>query len=122
VVSSEAGPQGPQGPPGSAAQPNPVLILSNSLRATKQRIVSVSISCPTAAGLCDGRLGIGSGNATLGNVSFLVQGGSKAVIRLRFTKAGVKRAVKRKKVTVVVLSRDNAGTAALTTKVVQFRK
>jgi Right handed beta helix region len=118
------GPQGPEGPstPASPAQPNPVLILSNSLRATKQRIVSVSISCPAAAGLCDGRLGIGVGNATLGNTAFLVNGGNRAVIRLRGGAKVIKSAIKRKKVTVVVLSRDNAGTAALTTKVVSFRK
>jgi hypothetical protein len=119
-----AGPEGPAGPstPASPAQPNPVLVLSNSLRATKQRIVSVSISCPPAAGLCDGRLGIGVGSATLGNTAFLVNGGNRAVVRLRGGAKIIKTAIKKKKVTVVVLSRDNAGTAALTTKVVKFRK
>jgi hypothetical protein len=34
----------------------------------------------------------------------------------------LKAAIKKKTVTVVVLSRDNAGTAAFTTKVVKFRK
>jgi hypothetical protein len=99
-----------------------VLILSNSLRATKNRIVSVSINCPLAAGLCDGRLGIGVGNLTLGNTAFLVNGGNRAVIRLRGGAGVIRTAIKKKKVTVVVLSRDNAGTAALTTKVVKFRK
>jgi hypothetical protein len=99
-----------------------VLVLSNSLRATKQRIVAVSITCPVAAGLCDGRLGIGVGNATLGNTAFLVNGGNRAVIRLRGSAKTIKAAIKRGNVTVVVLSRDNAGTAALTTKVVKFRK
>jgi hypothetical protein len=119
-----AGPEGPAGPstPSSPAQPNPVLILSNSLRATKNRIVSVSINCPLAAGLCDGRLGIGVGNLTLGNTAFLVNGGNRAVIRLRGGAGVIRTAIKKKKVTVVVLSRDNAGTAALTTKVVKFRK
>src|SRR4051794_30941766 len=124
------GPQGPQGPEGPAGpstpagprDPNPVLILSNSLRATKQRIVAVSITCPVAAGLCDGRLGIGVGNSTLGNTSFLVNGGNRAGIRLRGGASVIKTAIKKKKATVVVLSRDNAGTAALTTKVVTFRK
>jgi parallel beta-helix repeat protein len=121
------GPQGEQGPPGPStpatpAEPNPVLILSNSLRATKQRIVSVSISCPVAAGLCDGRLGLGVGASTLGNVAFLVRGGNRAVIRIKVTAKGLKTAIKKKKVTVVTLSRDNAGTAAFMTKLVKFRK
>jgi hypothetical protein len=84
--------------------------------------VSVSITCPAAAGLCDGRLGIGVGKSTLGNTSFLVNGGNRAVIRLRGGAGVIRAAIKQKKVTVVVLSRDNAGTAALTTKVVSFRK
>ncbi|MEA2389299.1 MAG: hypothetical protein QOG41_2072, partial [Thermoleophilaceae bacterium] len=141
-VSSQAGAQGTQGPPGpqgdpgpkgdtgdpgpstpsSPAQPNPVLVLSNTLRATKQRIVSISVSCPNAAGLCDGRLGLGVGSSTLGNTAFLVNGGNRAVLRLKVSAAGLKAAIKKKKVTVVVLSRDNAGTAAFTTKVVKFRK
>jgi hypothetical protein len=118
------GPEGPAGPstPASPAQPNPVLVLSNSLRATKQRIVSISISCPSAAGLCDGRIGIGIGNTTLGNTSFLVNGGNRAVIRIKGTAKAIRTAIKKKKVTIVVLSRDNAGTAALTTKAVKFRK
>jgi hypothetical protein len=99
-----------------------VLILSKSLRANKQRIVSVSISCPVAAGLCDGRLGIGAGATTLGNVAFLVRGGNRAVIRIMVGAKSIKTAIKKKKVTVVVLSRDNAGTAAFTTKLVKFRK
>jgi hypothetical protein len=84
--------------------------------------VAVSITCPVAAGLCDGRLGIGVGSSTLGNTSFLVNGGNRAVIRLRGSATTIRAAIKKKKVTVVVLSRDNAGTAALTSKIVKFRK
>ena len=99
-----------------------MLVLSNSLRASKQRVVAVSISCPPAAGLCDGRLGIGLAATTLGNAAFIVRGGNRSIVQIKVGAKGLKAAIKKKKVTVVILSRDNAGTAALTTKVVRFRK
>ena len=40
---------------------------------------------------------------------------------MRATARGIKAARRRKKVTVIVLSRDNAGTAAITTKSVKFK-
>jgi hypothetical protein len=127
TLSSDAGPQGPAGSAGPAgpaadpAQPHPVVIRSSSLRATKQRMIKVGITCPNASGMCDGRLAIGAGSTTLGNTRFLVRGGSRATIKIKGSANAIKKAVRRKKVTVIAFSRDNAGTATLTTKSVKFR-
>jgi hypothetical protein len=123
-VTGPAGSQGPAGQstPAGQAEPNPVLVLSKSLSATKKGIVSVKISCPTAAGLCDGRLGIGVGKLTLGNTAFLLRGGNSATVRIKVNAKALKAAKKKKQVTVIILSRDNAGTAAVTTQSVKFKK
>jgi hypothetical protein len=65
---------------------------------------------------------VGVGATTLGNSAFLIRGGKTLTIRLTVSASALKKAVKAKKVTVVVLSRDNAGTAALTQKSVNFLK
>jgi hypothetical protein len=84
--------------------------------------VNVSISCPKAAGLCDGRVRLAVGKSTRGSSSFLVNGGRNAVLRLRLSAAAINSAIRRKKVNVSVFSRDNAGAATLTQKSVKFVK
>jgi hypothetical protein len=84
-------------------------------------MIKVGITCPNASGMCDGRLAIGVGSTTLGNTRFLVRGGSRATIKIKGSANAIKKAVRRKKVTVIAFSRDNAGTATLTTKSVKFR-
>jgi hypothetical protein len=118
------GPQGPAGPstPAGQAEPNPVKIVSKSLKPDKRRRISIKLRCPTAAGLCDGRVGVGVGKTTLGNAPFLIRGGKSLTIRFTVSANALKKAIKAKKVTVVVLSRDNAGTAALTQASVKFKK
>lgn len=83
--------------------------------------MTIGISCPQAAGVCDGRLRLAVGRITLGNGSFLVNGGQKASVRVKVAAKSLKAALK-KKVTVLAFSRDNAGTAAFTTQVVAFRR
>jgi hypothetical protein len=97
------------------------VIVSKALRGNKQRVVSVAISCPQAAGVCDGRLKLSVGATKLGAATFLVNGGKHATIRIKVTAKSLKAAIK-KKVTVAAISRDNAGAAAFTTQIVAFRK
>jgi hypothetical protein len=99
-----------------------VVVKTRILRADKKGRVSVRIVCPKPAGLCDGRLGIGVGRTTLGNTSFVLSGGRTGTVRIKVKSKALKRAIKAKKATVIVLSRDNAGTAAITTRVLKFRK
>jgi hypothetical protein len=51
-----------------------------------------------------------------------VRGGKSGRVRIKLTSAGLKLAAKKKKVTVIILSRDNAGTAATTLKTLKFKK
>jgi hypothetical protein len=117
----DTGAQGPSTPAGQA-EPNPVKVVSTSLKADKKRRISIKLRCPKAAGLCDGRVGVGVGKTTLGNKAFLINGGKTVTIRITVPAKALKKAIKKKKVTVVVLSRDNAGTAALVSKSVKFKK
>jgi hypothetical protein len=124
-LTGATGPTGPRGATGASTpaaekEPNPVKIKTKTLHANRQRIVAIKVSCPKPAGLCDGRLGLGIGPKTLGNTQFLVRGGSSRTLAVKVTKAGLKLARKTKKVTVIILSRDNAGTAATTLKVLKF--
>jgi hypothetical protein len=98
------------------------VISTTLLRADSKGRVSVKLVCPKPAGICDGRLGIGTGRTTLGNVTFLINGGKSRTLRIKVNAKALKAALKAKKVTVVVLSRDNVGTAALTTQVIKFKK
>jgi hypothetical protein len=98
-----------------------VSLLSKLLKADKKRRIFVRVRCPAAAGLCDARMGIGVGTLTLGNTSFLLRGGKSATLVIRSSAKGLKAARRKKKVTVIVLSRDNAGTAAIVTKSVKFK-
>jgi hypothetical protein len=43
-------------------------------------------------------------------------------VRIKVTKAGLRLARQKKKVTVIILSRDNAGTAATTLKTLRFKQ
>ena len=64
---------------------------------------------------------MGVGSLTLGNTSFLLRGGKSATLVIKSSVKGLKAAKRKKKVTVIVLSRDNAGTAVITTKSVKFK-
>jgi hypothetical protein len=119
-VTGATGPAGAS-TPASERDPNPVTIKTTTLHPDRKGRVTVRFACPKPAGLCDGRLGLGIGTKALGNSPFLVRGGTSGVVTIKFTRAGLKLAAKKKRVTVIVLSRDNAGTAATVTGSLRFK-
>jgi hypothetical protein len=102
------------------ARPNPARVVSTSLRPDSRGRLAIRVRCPTPAGLCDGRLAVSAGRIVLGRAAFVIRGGTIVPVRVTVSQAVLKRVANKKRVTVSILSRDNAGTAALTSKNVKF--
>jgi hypothetical protein len=121
------GPAGPTGPagagtPASEGEVTPVVITSTVLKPDSKGRVAVKLSCPKAAGLCDGRLGLAAGRKLLGGTTFLLNGGKSGTVRVKLSPKLLKAAIKAKKVKASVFSRDSLGKASQTSATLKFRK
>jgi hypothetical protein len=123
-INGATGPQGlaGQSTPAGQAEPNPVVVVSTSLKPDSKGRVSVKLACPTAARLCDGRVTLTIGSKSIGSAPFFFKGGKSKTLRIKLSAASLKAALKKKKVSASVFSRDAVGTAAETAKVLAFKK
>ena len=122
------GPQGAQGTQGtsgltpSSTTTTGKVVGSKSLKASKKRKVSVSVSCPRANGLCEGRLNLTKGGKTIARQSFLVRGGRTTTVTFTLSKKAYKALKKSQSVKVDSFSRDLAGAASETSKSLKLTK
>jgi hypothetical protein len=118
------GQPGPAGPstPAAESEVTPVVITSTSLKPDAKGRIAVKLSCPKAAGLCDGRLTLKAGRTTLGRKTFLLDGAKRGTVKVKVSKKLLKKAAKAKKVAVSVFSRDAFGKASRTSASLKFRK
>ena len=141
------GPQGPQGPaggngangatgpqgvpgtqgtsgltPSSTTTTGKVSVTSRSLRASKRRKVSVSVSCPRSNGLCEGRLNLIKSGKIIARQAFVVRGGRSGKVTFSLSKKAYAALKKSQRVKVDSFSRDLAGAASTSSKSLTLRK
>ncbi len=95
---------------------------SKSLKASKKRKVSVSVTCPRANGLCEGRLSLLKGGKVIARQSFLVRGGRSGKVTFTLSKKAYKALKKSQSVKVDSFARDLAGAASQSSKSITLTK
>jgi hypothetical protein len=131
-ATGQSGAQGPQGlqgaqgtqglTPSSTTTTGRVSLVSKSLKAGKNRKVSVSITCPRANGLCEGRLSLLVKGKTIARSAFEVKGGRSGKVTVTLSKKAYKALKKSQSAKVNVFSRDNAGNASSASKSLTLKK
>lgn len=121
------GAPGAQGLPGQStpageAEATPIAISTTTLRASSSRVLSVRLSCPTGAGICDGRLTLKAGRTTVGRGTFLIQGGRNATVRVKLSRRSLAVANRRTRLRVDVFSRNQGGDASQATANLAYRR
>ena len=96
------------------------MISTKRLKRDRKGRLSVKLSCPKGAGICDGTLSLKSGRVSLGSKSFRIRAGKSATLRIKPRPSAFRRAGK--KVTASVFSRDSLGTAAESIATLKLRK
>ena len=100
-----------------------VSLISKSLKvSSKSRKVSVSVSCPRANGLCEGRLSLVLKGKTIARTAFQVRGGRSGKVVATLSKKRYKALKKSQRLRVNVFSRDLAGTASSASKSLTLTK
>jgi hypothetical protein len=122
------GAQGPQGPQGSSAPvtgtspsrglPAALLPSVRILRSTS-RSFRARLTCPAAAGLCTGDLGLTRSGRDIGSARFRILGGRSRVVSVPLS-AGTRRALRRRslRTTLELFARDQTGLGAARTRAV----
>ena len=123
------GPQGAQGTqgdssltPSSTTSTGKVSVASKSLKASKKRKVSVSVSCPRANGLCEGRLNLLKSGKVISRQAFLVRGGRTSTVTFTLSRKAYRALKKSQSVKVDSFSRDLAGIASESSKSITLKK
>jgi hypothetical protein len=130
------GPQGAQGPqgtsgaqgtagltPSSVTTTAKVSLVSKSLKVSKRtRKATITVSCPRANGLCEGRLNLIKKGKTIGRTAFVVRGGRSSNVGVNLSKKAYKGLKKSQQVRIDVFSRDLAGNASSASKSLTLKK
>jgi hypothetical protein len=126
-----AGPQGVAGAQGAAGastpaalhEASPVVIRTKSGRVDRRGRVSVRLTCPQGAGLCDGSLVLTLGRSQAGRSAFDIDGGKSKTVKVKLSRSALKALGKKKRTfRVNVLARDIQGAAARSAGNLSVRK
>jgi len=114
------GATGPAGPPGPAGTPSPASGTPVRIAGVRivRRTLRVRLTCPKAAGLCDGRVRVRTQRGTLlGTPTFDADAGQTVTVKLRLSRSALAQAgANGVSLRLVAISRNQQGVAARTVR------